>query len=117
MSRIIPPPRPVATDSTRTPNRSILFRTASIPPVKPNAKVPMRLSISISSISFHTFRMPNFRRYQITEQDSIILPGFKGWGTRLRGEKGGRGSFAETFQEPVNDLGARLASVRDLGSW
>src|SRR5439155_17893593 len=50
MSRIIPPPSPVATDNTSTPNRSIFFRTASIPPVKPNAKVPTRFSISVSSI-------------------------------------------------------------------
>src|SRR6266571_4578579 len=51
MSRIIPPPSPVATASTRTPKRSICFLTARIPPLRPKAKVPIRLSARLRSSS------------------------------------------------------------------
>src|SRR6058998_682323 len=47
----IPPPRPVATLRTRTPKRSIRFFTASIPPLRPNAKVPIRFSTKVRSSS------------------------------------------------------------------
>src|SRR3989449_3394182 len=51
MSRMIPPPSPVATASTRTPKRSICFLTARIPPLRPKAKVPIRLSARLRSSS------------------------------------------------------------------
>src|SRR2546425_13157518 len=50
-SLTIPPPRPVDTLSTRTPKRSIRFFTASIPPLRPNAKGPIRLSARLRGSS------------------------------------------------------------------
>src|SRR5437879_10190357 len=51
MSRIIPPPSPVATASTRTPKRSICFLPARIPPLRPKEKVPIRLSTRLRGSS------------------------------------------------------------------